>query len=142
MRIVPHDRGRTNRTLLATGLLGATQYSAACQTHIELDGGRQLGREGWMMGWRSKGRVGEGAEPDANRIKVARGLWNIFFYPRDPFAAELQQLPLQRAQKKQWEQKDNLSRGERGYRMAVLTKQLFMLIIMFDHNFFAMIILY
>ena len=46
--------------------LGATQYSAACQTHIrctmhiELDGGRQGGRQRSEEGWEggSKGKVG------------------------------------------------------------------------------------
>ena len=65
----------------------------------------------------------------------ARGI----YYPRGPFAAELQH---QWVQEKPWEQKDKLSRGERRYMMAVLTEQLFLLIIIFDHNFFAMIILY
>ena len=44
-----------------------------------------------------------------SRVRGARGI----YYPRGPFAADLQHLPLQREQKKQWGQKDNLSRGER-----------------------------
>ena len=38
-----------------------------------------------------------------------------YYCPRGPFAADLQHLPLQREQKKQWGQKDNLSRCERGW---------------------------
>ena len=53
-----------------------------------------------------------------SRLRGARGI----YYPRSPFAADLQQLPLQRVQEKQWGQKYKLSRCERGYRMAVLTE--------------------
>ena len=56
-------------------LLGATQYSAACQTHIrciELDGGRQGGRqrrseEGWMMRGRGQGEGGREGENKGTR---------------------------------------------------------------------------
>ena len=34
---------------------------------------------------------------------------------RNTFAADLQNVPLQRVQEKQWGQKDKLSRGERGW---------------------------
>ena len=54
-----------------------------------------------------------------SRLRGVRGI----YYPRGPFAADLQHLSLQRVQEKQWGQK------ERGYRMAVLTDYLFMLII-------------
>ena len=54
----------------------------------------------------------------------ARGM----YYPRGPFAVDLQHLPLQRVHEKQGGQKD---KGERGYRMAVLTESLFLLIIIF-----------
>ena len=50
-----------------------------------------------------------------SRLRGARGI----YYQRGPFAADLQHLPLQRVQEKQWGQKDKLSRGERGYRTAV-----------------------
>ena len=63
------------------------------------------------------------------RIKVARG--RGIYYPRGPFAADLQHLPLQRVQEIQWGQKDKLSRGERWYEIAVLAKSLFLLIIIF-----------
>ena len=53
-----------------------------------------------------------------SRLRGAGGI----YYPRGPFAADLQQLPLQRVQEKQWGQKYKLSRCERGYRMAVLTE--------------------
>ena len=46
-----------------------------------------------------------------SRLRGARGI----YYPRGPFAADLQQLPLQRVQEKQWGQKYKLSRCERGY---------------------------
>ena len=46
-----------------------------------------------------------------SRLRGAPGI----YYPRGPFAADLQHLPLQRMQEKQWGQKDKLSRGERGY---------------------------
>ena len=43
-----------------------------------------------------------------------RGTRGILDYPRVPFTEDLQHLPLQRVQEKQW--------GEIGYRMAVLTE--------------------
>ena len=54
---------------------------------------------------------------------LAAGLIIILqYYPRGPYAADLQHLPLQRVQEKQWGQKDKLSMGERWYRMAVSTE--------------------
>ena len=46
-----------------------------------------------------------------SRLCGARGI----YCPWGPFAADLQHLPLQRVQEKQWGQKDKLSRGERGW---------------------------
>ena len=46
-----------------------------------------------------------------SRLRGARGI----YYPQGPFAADLQRLPLQRMQEKQWGQKDKLSRDEIGY---------------------------
>ena len=66
-----------------------------------------------------QGRQSLGAPGSAgSRLRGARGI----YYPRGPFAADLQHLSLQRVQEKQWRQKDKLSTGERGYRMAVLTE--------------------
>ena len=41
---------------------------------------------------------------------------------REPLRRGLATLPFQRVQEKQWGKKDKLSRGGRGYRMAVLTE--------------------
>ena len=53
-----------------------------------------------------------------SRLRGARG---ILLSAGPLRRVDLQHLPLQRVQEKQWGQKDKLNRGERGYRMAVLT---------------------
>ena len=53
-----------------------------------------------------------GADSAGPRLRGARGI----YYPRGPFAADLQHLPLQRVQEKQWGGgEDKLSRVERGW---------------------------
>ena len=58
----------------------------------------------------------------SNTGSAGSRLRGAIYYPRGPFAADLQQLPLQRVQEKQWGQKYKLSTCERGYRMVVLTE--------------------